>query len=50
MPYIGPRGTSKARIWVLVHKPFGSDTGTLFSGGMGHIFEKMQDSHTLTAT
>ena len=41
MPYIGPRGTPKARIWILVQKPFSSDTGTLFSGGMGHVFEKM---------
>ena len=41
MPYIGPRGNPLSRIWVIIDKPFGSDKGTLFSGGMGHVFEKM---------
>jgi uracil-DNA glycosylase len=41
MPYIGPRGTPTSRIWVILAKPYGSDKGTLFSGGMGHVFFKM---------
>jgi uracil-DNA glycosylase len=41
MPYIGPRGTPTSRIWVILAKPFGSDKGTLLSGGMGNVFFKM---------
>jgi hypothetical protein len=41
VPFISPRGTQKSRIWVIFDKPFGSDKGTLLSGGMGHVFFKM---------
>ena len=41
MPYIAPRGSQKSRIWCVLDKPFGSDKGTLMTGGMGHVFDKM---------
>jgi uracil-DNA glycosylase len=41
MPFVGPRGNPFAHLWVIVEKPFSSDKGILFSGGLGHVFEKM---------
>ena len=41
MPYINPKGSPTARIWCILSKPYGSDKGTILSGGMGHVFDRM---------
>jgi len=43
MPYITPRGNPKCPIWVISESPLSTDTakGYMFSGGMGHVFDKM---------
>jgi len=41
VPYIGPKGNPKAPIWFILAKPYSSDKGTLLSGGMGYVLDKM---------
>ena len=43
MPYVSSRGNPSSRIWFILQRPYPSDIpkGFLFSGGMGHVFDKM---------
>ena len=50
MPFIGPRGNPTSRIWIIFAKPYGSDKGTLLSGGMGHVFFKMLQEADISQT
>lgn len=43
MALISPRGSRSARIWIILERPFQSDStkGYILSGGMGYVLERM---------
>ena len=43
MPFISNRGDAGSRLWIILERPYSSDTekGFLLSGGMGNVYAKM---------
>jgi hypothetical protein len=43
MPYVSNRGNPANPCWIVLSKPYGSDipAGSLLSGGLGHVYDKM---------
>jgi len=50
MPFIKPKGSPSARIWVVLEKPYSSDKISLLDGGMGFVFERMLQEAGLSSS